>query len=182
MKSITIATAAALLLITACSNESDTDTQVEDVATLQAGASQFPTVVRGAYAPWAKMKSEAYSAIHPEDAPGLKDIDIPPFHDSYIINSGSIGEGPTELHFITLICSDAPEAVQDFYLRELVDERGWSYESQFHVFQPGSGNDFIVNNTPFVSVTALNHGSEEVRSVDEEFLENFKTRVQITYR
>ncbi|GEM_PF-2446421 len=181
MKSILFVTAA-LLLITACSNERDADTQIQDITTVQAAGSQFPTVVHDAYAPWAKMKGEAYSAIHPEDAPGLKDIDITPFPDSYIINSGSIGEGATELHFVTLICSDAAEAVQDFYIRELVDERGWSYEKHFHVFQPGRGNDFITNNTPFVSVTALNHGSEEVRSVDEDFLENFRTRIQITYR
>lgn len=182
MKSIMFTAIAVMFLITACSNERDTGTPAEEVATLQAGGSQFPTVVRDAYAPWAKMKGEAYSAVHPEDAPVAADIDIPPFPDSYIITSGNIGEGPTELHFVTLICSDAAEAVQDFYLRELVDNRGWNYEAQFHVFQPGSGNDFIVNNTPFVSVTALNARSEEVRYVDEEFLGNFRTRIQITYR
>ncbi|MBN1449021.1 MAG: hypothetical protein JXA28_13910 [Bacteroidetes bacterium] len=174
-----------LLLIISCSGETGDDTGLSDgkVVALQASAgSQYPTVVKDAYAPWAKMEQEAYAAVHPSDAPRASDIDIPPFPESYIISSGRIGEGTTGLRFVTLICTDAPESVQSFYLRELVDKRAWTYASQYHVFQPGSGNDFLVNNTPFVSVTTLNPHSEELRFVDRDFLAEFHTRIQITYR
>lgn len=144
--------------------------------------SQFPTVSKDAYAPWAKMQSEAYSNVHPEDAPKASEIDIPPFPDSFIISSGTLGEGNTAMRFVILICADAREAVQDYYTRELVDARGWTYADQYGVFQPGSGNDFIVNNLPFVSITALNHDAEEMRFVDRDFASNFVTRIQVTYK
>jgi hypothetical protein len=93
-----------------------------------------------------------------------------------------MGEGNAKLNFVVLICADASEAVQDYYMRELVENRGWNYADQYHVFQPGTGNDFIVNNTPFVSITALNHEAEEMRFVDKEFARNFVTRIQVTYK
>lgn len=184
MKHLLLCTACIFLFISACSDDTDADALKDDpaLAGIQAAGSEFPTVVRDAYAPWAKMENEAYAVVHPEDAPKASEIDIPPFPDSFIVSSGSIGEGNTSMRFVTLICADAPEAVQDFYLRELVDKREWTYADQYHVFQPGTGNDFIVKNTPFVSVTTLNPNAEELHFVDSEFLSNFRTRIQITYR
>ena len=171
------------LIISACTDTQNNGDAAGDSAEAVQSAtwSQFPTVSKDSYAPWAKLESEAFSAVHPEDAPKASEIDIPPFPDSFIISSGTVGEGITSMRFVILICADAAEAVQDYYTRELVDKRGWTYANQYGVFQPGSGNDFIVNNTPFVSITALNPHSEEMSFVDEEFAKNFVTRIQVTY-
>ncbi|MDT8322666.1 MAG: hypothetical protein RRA94_01040 [Bacteroidota bacterium] len=172
------------VLFAACGNAQEDGSAAGDSAEVLQSASwsQFPTVSKDAYAPWAKMQDEAFSAVHPEDAPKASDIDIPPFPDSFIISSGTLGAGNTAMRFVILICADAREAVQDYYARELVDGRGWTYADQYGVFQPGTGNDFIVESTPFVSITALNPQAEEMRFVDKEFAANFVTRIQVTYR
>ncbi len=177
-------TLACCLLVAACSNSEDEAAQPEgDVAAVQASVgSSFPTVIKDAYAPWAKMEDEASYAIHPADAPKASEIDIPPFPDSYIVSSGNMGEGSTALEYVVLICADSPEAVQDFYQRELVGKHGWTYTDQYHVFQQGDGNDFLVRQIPFVSVTALNREGEDMRFVDKEFIERFNTRIQFNYR
>lgn len=175
---------ACALLCSACGDTQDGAEAAGDSAEAvqTASWSQFPTVTKDAYAPWAKMQGEAFSAVHPEDAPKASEIDIPPFPDSFIISSGTLGEGNTAMRFVILICADAREAVQDYYNRELVEKRGWTYADQYGVFQPGTGNDFIVNNTPFVSITALNHEAEEMRFVDKDFATNFVSRIQVTYK
>ena len=184
MKPVLLLLACCTLLLTACSDEvKNGDAAGNGNDALQSAAvSEFPTVVKDAYAPWARMENEAYNNVHPEDAPLAKDIDIPPFPDSFIISSGTMGEGTARMRFVVLICTDAAEAVQDYYSRELVDKKGWTFADQYHVFQPGTGNDFIVSNTPFVSVTALNHDAEEMRYVDKAFARDFITRIQITYK
>ncbi|MCB2205053.1 hypothetical protein KQI65_09915 [bacterium] len=183
MKHLTLLFVAVTLLATACSNP-DNDAAAGDStdAVQAAGVSEFPMMTKDAYAPWAKMQSEAYSSVHPADAPRAADIDIPPFPESFIISSGTVGEDNAKMRFVVLICTDAPEAVQQFYLRELVDGRGWNYADQYSVFQPGTGNDFIVKNTPFVSITSLNPHAEEMRFVDKAFAKNFITRIQVTYK
>ncbi len=183
MKYATMFLLACAVLIAACGDVQDNNDVIGESAEAVQSASwsQFPTVGKDAYAPWAKMQGEAYSAVHPEDAPKASEIDIPPFPDSFIISSGRLGEGATSMRFVILICADAREAVQDYYTRELVDKLGWTYADQYGVFQPGSGNDFIVNNTPFVSITALNHDAEEMRYVDRDFASNFVSRIQVTY-
>lgn len=177
-------TLACCLLLAACSDSNDHAASSDDSAdAVQASlGSSFPTVIKDAYAPWAKMEDEASYAIHPADAPKASEIDIPPFPESFIVSSGEMGEGPAALQYVVLICADAAEAVQDFYQRELVDKRGWSYSDQYHVFQEGEGDDFLVRAIPFVTVTKLNREGQDMQFVDDAFIKDFNTRIQITYR
>ncbi len=147
-----------------------------------AKVADFPAMTPDAYAPWARMRGDAFPSIHPEDAPKASEIDIPPFPGSHIIRSGTIGDGAAALNFVTLICEDSYEAVIGFYKERLVKGRGWTYEDQYNVFQPGKGNEFILLNTPFVSVMDINPEASEVQDVDPGFLEHFRTRIQVTYR
>jgi hypothetical protein len=153
-----------------------------DLQAYAAKADKFPSVSGDAYAPWARMKGEAFHSVHPDDAPKASRIDIPPYPGSHIVRSGRIGDGGGALDFVTLICEDSYEAVIGFYKKRLIEERGWTYEDQYHVFQPGKDNEFILLNTPFVSVMDINPESSEMKDVDPEFLSHFRTRIQVSYR
>lgn len=175
-----------LLFATACGDTAREDgapiDSASDMKAYAALASDFPAVSPDAYAPWARMKGDAFSSVNPEDAPKASVMDIPPFPGSHIVHSGDIGEGASKLHFVTLICEDSYEAVIDYYQDRLTRERGWNYEDQYNVFQPGKGNEFILHSTPFVSVMHINPDASEMQDVDPEFLKNYRTRIQVTYR
>jgi hypothetical protein len=186
MKQLFIAFSAGLLLLASCGDKSREDTapidSAADMKAYAASVSDFPGVIPDAYAPWARMKGDAVPSVHPEDAPKASTIDIPPFPGSHIVRSGIIGEGATALNFVTLICEDSYEAVIDFYQERLTKDRNWSYADQYNVFQPGKGNEFILHNTPFVSVMHINPEASEMQDVDPGFLKNYRTRIQVTYR
>lgn len=171
-------------LLPACGRQSSQQDRgdIEDFAPAAASVGGAPRVSDNAYAPWAKMKADAYRAVHPEDAPSAEVIDIPSYPGSCIVRNGKIGEGANALAFITLICEDSHEAVIQFYQKRLIDGLGWTYEEQYNVFQPGKGNEFILQNTPFVSVMDLNPDASEMQDVDPAFLTQFRTRIQVTYR
>lgn len=172
-------------LLTACGDAGRDDTAPIDTAnelkayTAKAGA---PLMTEGAYAPWAKMKGDALPGVHPEDAPRTDEIDIPLYPGSYIVRSGKLGEFENSLRFVTLICEDSYEAVILFFQDRLIGDRDWTFDDQYNVFQPGKGNDFILQNTPFVSVMDINPESSEMQDVDAEFLSHFRTRIQVTYQ
>lgn len=184
MKKLMVLFCAAVLLAACGESGKDDNAPVttDDLKAYSASASDFPSVTAGAYAPWARMKADAYSNVHPEDAPAASKVDIPAYPGSYIVRSGTIGEGSTTLDFVTLICEDSYEAVIQFYKDRLIKQRGWTYEDQYNVFQPGKGNEFILQSTPFVSVMDVNPDASEMQDVDAEFLSHFRTRIQITYR
>jgi hypothetical protein len=175
-----------LLLTAACGEATRDDSapvdSAKDLAAYAAKAADFPASMPDSYAPWARMRGDAFPSIHPEDAPKASAIDIPPFPGSHIVRSGTIGEGASALNFVTLICEDSYEAVIDYYRERLVKDRGWSYEDQYNVFQPGKGNEFILHNTPFVSVMDINPEASELQDVDPDFLSHYRTRIQVTYR
>lgn len=174
--------ASALLVACGRQNSQQETTSAAEYEAFTASVSGAPRVSGNAYAPWARMKADAYRAVHPEDAPSAGTIDIPAYPGSCIVRNGTIGEGTAALDFITLICEDSHEAVIQFYQDRLIDQLGWSYEEQYNVFQPGKGNEFILRNTPFVSVMDLNPDASEMQDVDPGFLKNFRTRIQVTYR
>lgn len=186
MKQLLLTLAVGLFFITSCGDSVRDDNapigSPADTKVVAAAVSDFPGVIPDAYAPWARMKADAVPSIRPEDAPKASEIDIPPFPGSHIVRSGTIGEGAAKLHFITLICEDSYEAVIDFYRDRLTKERNWTYADQYNVFQPGTGNEFILHNTPFVSVMHINPDASEMQDVDADFLRNYHTRIQVTYR
>ncbi len=186
MKQLLVILCTGVLFTAACGDSAREEAEPIDSASeiegYTAAASDFPTVIPDAYAPWALMKGDAYPSVHPEDAPRKNEIDIPPFPGAHIVRSGTLGEGAARLHFVTLICEDSYEAVIDYYQDRLGKDRGWTYEDQYHVFQPGKGNEFILHNTPFVSVMHLNSEAAEMQDVDPAFLKNYRTRIQVTYR
>lgn len=184
MKKLMVLFCAAAMLSSCGESGKDDNAPVTnaDLKAYAASVSDFPSVTADAYAPWARMKAEAYNSVHPEDAPAASKVDIPAYPGSFIVRSGTIGEGSTALDFVTLICEDSYEAVIQFYKDRLIDQRGWTYEDQYHVFQPGKDNEFILLNTPFVSVMDVNPEASEMRDVDTDFLSRFRTRIQVTYR
>lgn len=184
MKRLMILICAAVMLASCGESAKDDNAPVTtaDLKAYSASVSDFPSVTADAYAPWARMKADAYTNVHPEDAPAASKVDIPAYPGSYIVRSGTIGEGSTKLDFVTLICEDSYEAVIQFYKDRLIKQRGWTYEDQYNVFQPGEGNEFILQSTPFVSVMDVNPDASEMQDVDAEFLSRFRTRIQVTYR
>ncbi|MFZ1728974.1 MAG: hypothetical protein WBQ23_04750 [Bacteroidota bacterium] len=186
MKQLFVMLSLGLLCLASCGDSPREDTAPIDSASemkaYAASVSDFPGVIPDAYAPWARMKGDAVPSVHPEDAPKASQIDIPPFPGSHIVRSGKIGEGASALSFVTLICEDSHEAVINFYQDRLTKDLNWSYEDQYNVFQPGKGNEFILHNTPFVSVMGINFEASEMQDVDPEFLQNYRTRIQVTYR
>lgn len=172
------------LLLASCGDATREDAAPIDTAELKAYTAKagVPGVADDSYAPWAKMKGDALPGVHPEDAPHASAIDIPAYPGSYIVRSGRLGEGERALAFVTLICEDSYEAVILFYQERLVEKKGWTFEDQYNVFQPGKDNEFILQNTPFVSVMDINPKASEMQDVDAAFLSNFRTRIQITYR
>ncbi len=186
MKQLLLTFAVGLLFITSCGDSARDDNapanSAADVKVAAASVSDFPGVIPDAYAPWARMKGDALPSVRPEDAPKSSEIDIPPFPGSHIVRSGTLGDGAAKLNFITLICEDSYEAVIDFYTERLTKERDWTYADQYNVFQPGKGNEFILHSTPFVSVMRINPDASEMQDVDREFLQHYRTRIQVTYR
>ncbi|MBN1448717.1 MAG: hypothetical protein JXA28_12365 [Bacteroidetes bacterium] len=139
--------------------------------------------VPGAFAPWAPVTEAASYLIKEKFTPRAEEVGLPAYPGAVIIHSGRIGSAQVQPHRlnVTLATPDDQAAVVAFYRERLTTSDGWEYLDKAHVFQKGTGMDYMEKSVPTVSLTSIETDGSESMYLPDGYLNDFRTKILIQY-